>query len=228
MSLTLRYSVPLMFLFLLPLVADSSLVEVLNSHGLPAGLFPQSVKSYNLDQTGGLEVHLERPCLAQYETRVFFDSVVRTNISFGQLKVLDGMSQEELFLWLPVKDIIVSDPSSGLILIDIGLAYKHLSLSRFEDPPICNSLGTSSLFLINYHFSSHNNTNNNFSGYMENADYIVDLPFEYAQKSVGFLGHSCFYFMKFLAETLNFDLQLLDRTHSGRKAKGIGLILCLQ
>ncbi|XP_027348378.1 uncharacterized protein LOC113859917 [Abrus precatorius] len=143
MSLTPRSSVPmfLLLVLLLPLAADSSLHEVLHSHGLPAGLFPQSVKSYNLDHTGGLEVHLDRPCLAQYETRVFFDSVVRANLSFGQLKVLEGMSREELFLWLPVKDIIVSDPSSGLIVIDIGLAYKRLSLSRFEDPPICRSQG---------------------------------------------------------------------------------------
>ncbi|XP_020209106.1 uncharacterized protein LOC109794053 [Cajanus cajan] len=144
MSLTPKSCLPiyLLVLLLLPLIGTaeySSLHKVLNSHGLPAGLFPQSVKSFNLDQTGRLEVHLGRPCLAQYETRVFFDSVVRANLSFGQLKVLDGMSREELFLWLPVKDIIVTDPSSGLIVIDIGLAFKHLSLSRFEDSPICRS-----------------------------------------------------------------------------------------
>ncbi|KAJ1380509.1 hypothetical protein SESBI_45949 [Sesbania bispinosa] len=145
MSLTPRSSIPIfLFLFvLLPLTVtsspQSSLLDVLRDHGLPAGLFPQSVKSFNLDQTGNLEVHLDRPCLAQYETTVFFDSVVRANLSFGQLQVLEGMSREELFLWLPVKDIIVTDPSSGLILIDIGLAYKHLSFSRFEDPPICRS-----------------------------------------------------------------------------------------
>nr|XP_043621755.1 uncharacterized protein LOC122593410 isoform X2 [Erigeron canadensis] len=50
-----------------------------------------------------------------------------------------GLSQEELFLWLPVKDIIVDDPKSGLILFDIGLAHKQLSLSLFEDPPDCKT-----------------------------------------------------------------------------------------
>lgn len=156
LSLTPRSSVVpshlilLLLLILLPLTGSAAAVEeensyssdlhrVLHSHGLPAGLFPRSVKSFNLDQTGRLEVHLDRPCLAQYETRVFFDSVVRANLSFGQLKVLEGMSREELFLWLPVKYILVTDPSSGLIVIDIGLAFKHLSLSRFEDPPICKS-----------------------------------------------------------------------------------------
>ncbi|CAK8577855.1 unnamed protein product [Lathyrus sativus] len=118
---------------------ESPLLEILRNHGLPAGLFPQSVKSFQLDQMGRLEVHLDRPCLAQYETTVFFDTVVKANLSFGQLKVFEGMSREELFLWLPVKDIIVTDQSSGLILIDIGFALKRLSFSRFEEPPICRS-----------------------------------------------------------------------------------------
>ncbi|XP_004504966.1 uncharacterized protein [Cicer arietinum] len=145
MSLTHRFCVSIFLLlvvFILPLTGtaeDSSLLEVLRRHGLPAGLFPQSVKSFKLDQMGHLEVHLDRPCLAQYETTVFFDTVVKANLSFGQLKVLEGMSREELFLWLPVKDIIVTDPSSGLILIDIGFAYKRLSFSRFDEPPICRS-----------------------------------------------------------------------------------------
>ncbi|CAL0334372.1 unnamed protein product [Lupinus luteus] len=123
--------------------AYSSIHEVLKSHGLPAGLFPETVKSYNLDQRGLLEVHLDRPCMAKYENRVLFETVVRANLSFGHLKGLQGLSQEELFLWLPVKDIIVDDPSSGLILIDIGFAHKQLSLSLFEDPPICRSQGLS-------------------------------------------------------------------------------------
>lgn len=156
MSLTPRSRVPiflpLILLVLFPLTLtsshSSSLHEVLRRHGLPAGLFPVGVKSFNLDQTGLLEVHLGRPCLAQYETTVFFDSVVRANLSFGQLKVLEGMSREELFLWLPVKDIMVNDPSSGLIVIDIGFAYKRLSLSRFDDPPICRSPGTKLIGII--------------------------------------------------------------------------------
>lgn len=118
---------------------SSSIQEVLRRHGLPSGIFPDSVKSYTLDQRGNLEVTLDAPCIAKYETRVFFETVVRANLSFGQLKGLEGLSQEELFLWLPVKDIIVDDPSSGLIIIDIGLAHKQLSLSLFEYPPLCRS-----------------------------------------------------------------------------------------
>ncbi|EXB75246.1 hypothetical protein L484_026028 [Morus notabilis] len=130
----------ILFLLLLlfqPLVSTSSLHNLLQSHGLPAGLFPDNVKSYDLDHLGRLEVHLEWPCLSKFETRVFYESVVRANLTFGGLSGLQGMSQEELFLWLPVKGITVNDPSSGLILFDIGVAYKQLSLSLFEDPPVC-------------------------------------------------------------------------------------------
>lgn len=50
---------------------------------------------------------------------------------------VEGLQQEELFIWLPVKEISVNDPKSGIILFDIGMAQKQLSLSLFEDPPSC-------------------------------------------------------------------------------------------
>ncbi|XP_052115822.1 uncharacterized protein LOC107483751 [Arachis duranensis] len=146
MSLMSTLSFSFLFLILVLLIPYTmtsneytyySVHDGLRSYGLPAGLFPNNVKSYTLDETGFLEVQMHHPCLAQYETRVFFNSVVRTNLSFGQLKVFEGMYQEELFIWLPVKGIIVTDPSSGLIIIDIGLAYKHLSLFDFDNPPSC-------------------------------------------------------------------------------------------
>ncbi|KAJ8761751.1 hypothetical protein K2173_004561 [Erythroxylum novogranatense] len=122
--------------------ASSSIQSLLKSRGLPPGIFPSNVNSYSLDdQSGHLEVHLEGPCMAKFGTRVYFDTVVRANLSYGGLVGLEGLTQEELFLWLPVKGIIVCDPSSGLILFDIGLAHKELSLSLFEDPPVCKSQG---------------------------------------------------------------------------------------
>lgn len=120
-----------------------SIHDLLVLRGLPAGLLPKEVKSYTLSDNGTLEVLLDEPCLTKYENRVFFDSVVRANLSYGSLIGVVGLSQEELFLWLPVKDIIVNDPKSGLILFDIGLAHKQLSLSLFEDPPLCKPQGIS-------------------------------------------------------------------------------------
>ncbi|KAL3742027.1 hypothetical protein ACJRO7_017502 [Eucalyptus globulus] len=117
--------------------SSNSIQNLLQSQGLPGGLFPHDVKSFTLHPDGLLEVLLDRPCLAKFDTGVYFDSVVRANLTYGKLMGMEGLSQKELFLWLPVKDIIVDDPSSGVIVFDIGVAHKQLSLSLFEDPPVC-------------------------------------------------------------------------------------------
>jgi hypothetical protein len=136
MSLTQKSFLPffLSLIFLLSTITTttSTLQNLLRSQGLPGGLFPNNVKSYNLDQNGRLEVQLDGPCMTKYEARVVFDSVVRANLSYGGLMGLEGLIQEELFLWFPVKGFLVNDPSSGLILVDIGLAHKQLSRSLFE------------------------------------------------------------------------------------------------
>ncbi|XP_039026878.1 uncharacterized protein LOC120160538 [Hibiscus syriacus] len=133
-----------LFILLFPLsfsYSKSTIHDLLVSRGLPAGLLPKEVKSYTLSDDGTLEVFLDGPCLTKYENRVFFDSVVMANLTYGSLGGVVGLIQEELFLWLPVKDIIVDDPNSGLILFDIGVAHKQFSLSLFEEPPACKRQG---------------------------------------------------------------------------------------
>ncbi|KAI4390121.1 hypothetical protein MLD38_002267 [Melastoma candidum] len=137
---SLSLSLPLAFLILLPfLLASASIHDLLRSQGLPPGLLPREVTSYSLSPDGLLEIFLDAPCLTKFENPVYYDAVVKANLTYASLTGVVGFSQEELFLWLPVKDIIVSDPSSGLILFDIGVAHKQLSLSLFEDPPHCRS-----------------------------------------------------------------------------------------
>ncbi|WCJ31316.1 hypothetical protein M5689_012819 [Euphorbia peplus] len=122
-------------------LSTSSVHDLLISKGLPAGLVPKEVKSYKFEENGYLEVFLDGPCLTKYENRVFFESVIRANLTYRSLNGVVGLSQEELFLWLPVKDITLDDPKSGLILFDIGVAHKNISLSLFEEPPNCKSQG---------------------------------------------------------------------------------------
>ncbi|EHA8592156.1 hypothetical protein COCNU_contig69317579G000010 [Cocos nucifera] len=139
--LTFLTTVPLMGLCPPLAVAGDgggSIHELLREHGLPAGLLPKTVESFDIDRESGLlEVRLDGPCYAMFDELAYFDQVVRGNLSYGALRGVEGFSQEELFLWLPVKGILVSDPSSGVILFDIGLAHKQLSLSLFEEPPDC-------------------------------------------------------------------------------------------
>ncbi|CAN1198595.1 hypothetical protein LINPERHAP2_LOCUS44542, partial [Linum perenne] len=146
MASIIIFSVSLLLILSLTTVAaagdkSSSLQKLLHSQGLPGGLFPENVKSFDLDSYGKLEVQLEGPCLAKFENRVFFESHLRANLSFGGLVGMEGLTQEELFLWFPVKGIFVKDPNSGVILFDIGLAHKSLSVSLFEDPPSCKAEG---------------------------------------------------------------------------------------
>ena len=119
--------------------------DLLRDHGLPPGLLPKMVRSFSLDQrTGLLIAKLDEPCYASWhDNPVFFDRTVAANMSYGQLNGVVGLSQEELFLWLPVKGVLVSDPSSGLLLLDIGVARKQLSLSLFDDPPDCRPVADS-------------------------------------------------------------------------------------
>ncbi|WOK91890.1 hypothetical protein Cni_G00581 [Canna indica] len=135
---------PLFLLFSLSNGADSgsgaaSIGDLLRAHGLPAGLLPKGVESFAHDpSTGLLEVRIDRPCYARYDDGLaYFDREVRGNLSYGELRGVVGWSQEELFVWLPVKGIAVTDPASGIILFDIGLARKRLALSSFEYPSEC-------------------------------------------------------------------------------------------
>ncbi|KAJ4980776.1 hypothetical protein NE237_031613 [Protea cynaroides] len=89
-------------------------------------------------ENGCLEVFLDRACLVKFDNRVYFDSVVKANLSYRELVGLKGFSWEDLFLWLPVKDIVVDGQSFGIILFDIGVTHKQLSLSLFKDSPDCD------------------------------------------------------------------------------------------
>ncbi|EMS55111.1 hypothetical protein TRIUR3_33152 [Triticum urartu] len=105
-------------------------------------------KSYTRDEGNGLlEARLSAPCYATYDNGdlAFFDTVMRGNLSFGALRGCEGLAQEELFMWLPVKGILVSDPGSGVILFDIGYAHKRLSRSLFEEPPDCKPSASTSM-----------------------------------------------------------------------------------
>ncbi|XP_026661535.2 uncharacterized protein LOC103709876 [Phoenix dactylifera] len=136
-ALLLLGLLPLVHLFLF-LASAASVQDLLRAHGLPPGLLPRSVESFSLDPASGLlEVRLDYPCYARFDSLVFFDRVVRGNLSYGGLHGVVGVAQEELFLWLPVREIVVADPSSGVIFFDIGVAHKQLSLSLFEYPPQC-------------------------------------------------------------------------------------------
>ncbi|XP_077250454.1 uncharacterized protein LOC143889935 [Tasmannia lanceolata] len=119
---------------------NTSIYEVLRSHGLPMGLLPKGVSNFSLDDNGRFVVHLNQECNAKFENEVHYDQNVSGTLSYGQIGALSGISAQELFLWFPVKGIRVDIPSSGLIYFDVGVIYKQFSLSLFETPPDCQAV----------------------------------------------------------------------------------------
>lgn len=114
-----------------------SIYQVLQSHGLPMGLFPKGVKNFTLNDTGVFQVHLDEACNAKFENELHYDRNVSGTLSFGRIDGLSGISAQDLFLWFPVKGIRVDIPSSGLIYFDVGVVSKQFSLSSFETPRDC-------------------------------------------------------------------------------------------
>ncbi|THG19700.1 hypothetical protein TEA_004345 [Camellia sinensis var. sinensis] len=64
------------------------------TEGLSTGLFPEDVKAYKLDHNGHLQLQvlMDQPCMGKFETIVFFDTMVRANVSYGGLIGLEGLS----------------------------------------------------------------------------------------------------------------------------------------
>lgn len=119
--------------------SNSSIYEVLKSHGLPMGILPKGVKHFSFDENGRFEAHLDEACTTKLENELHYDRNVSGTVSYGQMGALSGISAQELFLWFPVKGIRVDIPSSGLIYFDVGVIFKQLSLSLFETPSDCKA-----------------------------------------------------------------------------------------
>lgn len=121
----------------------TSFYDVLQSNGLPMGLFPKGISGFSLDPTSGLfqlNMLYPSPCDAKFETPVRYQCNITGRLDYGRISDLSGVSAQELFLWLPVKSIRVDIPSSGLIYFDVGVVFKQFSLSFFETPKDCNAL----------------------------------------------------------------------------------------
>ncbi|CAA0842434.1 Protein of unknown function- DUF538 [Striga hermonthica] len=117
--------------------SGSSIYEVLKNHGLPMGLLPKGVRNFSYDNSGKFQVHLDRACNAKFENELHYDMNVSGTIRYGQIDGLSGISARDLFLWLPVIEIRVDIPSSGLIYFNVSVVSKQFSLSSFETPRDC-------------------------------------------------------------------------------------------
>ncbi|KAL8456493.1 hypothetical protein ACS0TY_034633 [Phlomoides rotata] len=49
---------------------ESSIYEVLKTHGLSMGLLPKGVSNFSLDDSGKFQVRLDRACNAKFENEI--------------------------------------------------------------------------------------------------------------------------------------------------------------
>lgn len=120
--------------------SSASIYDHLKAHGLPIGILPKGITEYSVDPTSGFfQINLTAPCDAKFENQFHYDFNISGYLSMGKIGELSGVSQQELFLWFPVKCIRVDDPSSGLIYFDVGVVDKQFSLSLFENPRDCTA-----------------------------------------------------------------------------------------
>lgn len=133
----------LLFSILVLATAESSIYEVLKSHGLPEGLLPKGVRNFTLDNSGNFVVHLDQACNAVFdkkENELHYERNVSGRVSDGQIDSVSGISAKDLFLWFQVKRIYVSASSSGVIYFDVGVVSKQFSLSAFDSPKECTAV----------------------------------------------------------------------------------------
>lgn len=122
--------------------SQPSIYDQLRLNGLPIGLLPKGITDFSVDPaTGRFQINLTKPCDAKLENQLHYDFNVSGLLSFGKIGELSGVSQQDLFLWFPVKGIHVDVPSSGLIYFDVGVVDKQFSLSLFENPLECTAPG---------------------------------------------------------------------------------------
>lgn len=115
-----------------------SVYDVLDEFGLPIGLLPPTVTSYELSPEGEFVVHLAEPTYCKFEDQVYYEKKITGKLSSGAIRNLQGIKAKQAFLWLPVTAIRVDPPS---IYFEVGVLSKKLSLSLFEKTPSCNSGG---------------------------------------------------------------------------------------
>ncbi|CAN1176745.1 hypothetical protein LINPERHAP2_LOCUS32708, partial [Linum perenne] len=126
-------------------ISGSTVYDYLHQNGLPIGLFPDDITNFSVDPTTSrFHINLTQPCDVKLQNQLHCDFNISDLLSFGRIEEISGISQQELFLWFPVKGIRVDDPTSGLIHFDVGVVDKQFTLSTFEIPSPCTHNGYSS------------------------------------------------------------------------------------
>ncbi|CAH1441537.1 unnamed protein product [Lactuca virosa] len=78
--------------------------DLLPEYGLPKGILPNAVDSYNISPTdGAFTVQLKRPCYVKFEDQtVYYSKNIEGKLSYGSVSDVSGIQAKELFLMCPI------------------------------------------------------------------------------------------------------------------------------
>ncbi|MCD7465018.1 hypothetical protein HAX54_000410 [Datura stramonium] len=115
-----------------------TLYDILPEYGLPRGIFPDSVESYNLDKDGNFEVFLKTPCYVEFEYLVYYAERITGKLGIGSITELKGIEVKRFFFWFNVNEIRVDlPPPSHSVYFQIGFVNKKLDMNQFETVHSC-------------------------------------------------------------------------------------------
>ncbi|CAN4114111.1 unnamed protein product [Withania somnifera] len=119
-----------------------TLYDILPDYGLPRGIFPDSVESYNLDKDGNFEVFLKAPCYVEFEYLIFYAEKITGKLGIGSITELKGIEMKRFFFWFNVNEIRVDlPPPSDSVYFQIGIVNKKLGMHQFETINSCMKYG---------------------------------------------------------------------------------------
>jgi hypothetical protein len=121
-----------------PLQSITDVHDLLPQYGLPKGLLPNNVKSFNLSDDGSFSIELTNPCYVQFDQLVYYAQKVNGKLSYGSVSSVSGIQAKKLFLWVSVTGI-QADKESDSIEFYVGALSEKLPAKQFEDIPVCKS-----------------------------------------------------------------------------------------
>ncbi|CAM0876216.1 unnamed protein product [Alopecurus aequalis] len=114
--------------------------DVLSEYGLPKGLLPDSVTSYNfVNATGDFKTELASSCYVWFgDHYVYFDRSISGTISYGTISNLSGIQAKKFFFWVSISSM-VARPERGMIEFYSGFISEDVPASLFEKMPVCGN-----------------------------------------------------------------------------------------
>ncbi|KAJ8565157.1 hypothetical protein K7X08_007733 [Anisodus acutangulus] len=114
-----------------------TLYDILPVYGLPRGIFPDTVESYNLDKDGNFEVFLKAPCYLEFEYLVYYAEKISGKLGIGSIRELKGIEVKRFFFCFNVNEIRVDLPPTDSVYFQIGFVNKKLDMYQFETIHSC-------------------------------------------------------------------------------------------